>query len=99
MYGETIFGYRFKDHFPGPDWILSFLHRPRGELSSRLCENIKSSKGEVDENVSRKYFQNVVFQVILREKNVFKSFLVTCLSCPVFKHNHNIVSWSNFQKL
>ena len=50
---------RFKENFPGPDWILSFLDRHRGELSARLCENIKSSRAEVDEHVLRKYFQNL----------------------------------------
>ena len=50
---------RFKENFPGPDWILSFLDRHRGELSARLCENIKSSRAEVDKHVLRKYFQNL----------------------------------------
>lgn len=50
---------RFKNNFPGPDWLTGFLKRHRNELTVRLCENIKSSRAEVDETVLKEYFRNL----------------------------------------
>lgn len=32
---------KFKDNFPGKNWILNFFKRVKRHLTQRLCQNIK----------------------------------------------------------
>ncbi|KAJ8952542.1 hypothetical protein NQ314_007511 [Rhamnusium bicolor] len=47
---------RFKTNLPGIDWAISFLCRHKHDLLTRLGENIKRSRAEVDANVLKKIF-------------------------------------------
>ncbi|CAH0722756.1 unnamed protein product, partial [Brenthis ino] len=47
---------RFKDNFPGPDFVQSFLLRHKNEISQRVCENIKRVRAKVSPDTIKEYF-------------------------------------------
>lgn len=47
---------RFKDNFPGPDFVQSFLLRHKSEISQRVCENIKRVRAKVSPDTIKEYF-------------------------------------------
>ena len=50
---------RFKDNMPGVEWGNSFLKRHNGELSKRLCENLKQSRSQLSPELVEEYFSNL----------------------------------------
>ena len=50
---------RFKNNMPGKDWARSFVRRHAGELTRRLCQNIKVARSKVDSDIVNKYFDNL----------------------------------------
>ncbi|GFO16285.1 tigger transposable element-derived protein 6 [Plakobranchus ocellatus] len=50
---------KFKDNFPGPDWVKSFLARHDDNVSLRKCQNIKRSRAQVEPEDLDKYFNNL----------------------------------------
>lgn len=50
---------RFQNNMPGPDWVESFLNRNKGDLTQRLCQNIKRSRANVDNDILNKYFDEL----------------------------------------
>jgi len=54
--GRTV--ERFKDNFPGKDWLSGFLRR-HPVLSSRVAENVKIVKAAVSETMLRNYITHL----------------------------------------
>lgn len=51
---------RFKDNFPGKEFVFSFLKRHKGVITNRLCENIKRSRASVSKEIIEEYFANLL---------------------------------------
>lgn len=47
---------KFKNNFPGPDFVEGFLKRNHGKISTRICQNIKRSRAAVSPDTLKKYF-------------------------------------------
>lgn len=52
----------FKNNYPGPDWVASFLRR-RPELSQRFSQNISNARAASDELTINEYFDNLKVEV------------------------------------
>ncbi|KAJ2954347.1 hypothetical protein O0L34_g2605 [Tuta absoluta] len=50
---------RFKNNFPGVDFVQSFLKRHKQKISQRICENIKRARAAVSPDVIRAYFNEL----------------------------------------
>ncbi|CAG4982679.1 unnamed protein product [Parnassius apollo] len=50
---------RFKNNFPGPDFIQCFLNRHKDKISQRICQNIKRSRAAVSAEIITKYFEEL----------------------------------------
>lgn len=46
---------RFKNNFPGPDFVQGFLRRHKDKISQRICENIKRSRAAVSPETIKQY--------------------------------------------
>lgn len=55
--GRTI--KKFKDNFPGRDFVYSFLNRHKADLSQRLCQNIKRVRAGVSPETINEYFDRL----------------------------------------
>lgn len=49
----------FVDNRPGRDWAFLFLKRNKEQLTTRLCQNIKSARARVGRNDIQEYFDNL----------------------------------------
>ncbi|KAH9643133.1 hypothetical protein HF086_010585 [Spodoptera exigua] len=47
---------RFKNNYPGPDFVESFLKRHSDKISKRISQNIKRSRAEVSPEMMKTYF-------------------------------------------
>lgn len=50
---------RFKNNFPGVDFVQSFLKRHKDKISQRICENIKRVRAAVSPDTIKKYFDEL----------------------------------------
>ncbi|XP_050300148.1 uncharacterized protein LOC126738753 [Anthonomus grandis grandis] len=54
---------RFQNNFPEKRWMEGFLLRRKGDLSKRLCSNIKRCRAAVDDQITNKYFDHLEAEV------------------------------------
>ncbi|CAB4023918.1 PREDICTED: uncharacterized protein LOC106141545 [Paramuricea clavata] len=50
---------RFKNNLPGEDWARSFIKRHAKQIRPRVCQNIKTSRSEINKGEFVKYFDNL----------------------------------------
>lgn len=50
---------KFKNNFPGYDWVVSFLRRHKNQLTARMSENIKRARTAVSADTVNEYFNNL----------------------------------------
>lgn len=55
--GRTVL--KFKNNFPGPDFVASFLKRHKDIISQRNCQNIKKNRAAVSPDSIRAYFREL----------------------------------------
>lgn len=53
---NKIFHTRFKNNYPGKDFVEGFLRRHKDKISSRICQNVKRSR----EAVSQQLLKNIL---------------------------------------
>lgn len=63
---------RFKNNKPGPDYLHGFYERNKGNLTIRLCSNIKRSRAAVDFDCIKSYFDQLTVSLTdVPKENIF----------------------------